>query len=115
MKLEKIFKKEEIVETKMDPIDEEIALVLKRLSEIEPYDPQYQTVAENLKRLYELKKMNEDQKKDDPKPIFNISPDIIHGVFSLAGVLLVLHYEELNVIVSKAFPFVLNQLGKRRV
>lgn len=114
MKLEKIFKKEEAVETKMDPIDEEIALVLQRLHDIEPYDQQYQTVAENLKRLYELKKMNESQEKDR-KSTFSIAPDIIRGMFSIAGILLVLHYEELNVIVSKAFPFALNQLGKKSV
>lgn len=114
MKLENIFKKE-LEEKEPDRIDSEIVMVLNRLEDIEPYDDKYQKVAENLERLYKIKRLSNEVEKSS-KDRFEVSPDVIFSsIVSLIGIGAVLHYEQLNVITSKVFGFAMNMFPKKRV
>lgn len=84
-------------------LDKEIDGVLSWMASTEPYTEEYSAMANNLKKLYEIKNGN----KND-----NIKLDTIVVVAgNLLGIWLILNYEELDIITSKALSFV----GKWRV
>lgn len=80
-------------------LEKEIDSVLKCMNELSPDSEEYQKMAENLERLYKSKSYDEDR---------DVSPDTLAVIVgNLAGILLILKHEELNVITSKALGFVL--------
>lgn len=80
-------------------LEKEIDSVLKCMNELSPDSEEYQKMAENLERLYKSKSYDKDR---------DVSPDTLAVIVgNLAGILLILKHEELNVITSKALGFVL--------
>jgi hypothetical protein len=78
-------------------LEKEIDEVQKTLKCINPYSEEYGTVVANLEKLYKLK--NGEKKF--------VSPDTIATIVSnLLGIGLILGFERLNVITSKALGFV---------
>lgn len=79
-------------------IDREIDRVLTVLSSLEPHSEQYTTAVLNLKELCESR---------SKKASRSVEPDtIVLAATNLLGILLILHYEQLNVIATKAIGFV---------
>lgn len=87
-----------------EALDEAIDDLLFDLKGGVGHDHDAHTVAtENLIKLLKL--------KHEINPAWRPSPDAVVGAAaSIAGILLVLHYEKLDAITSKAFAF----LGKMR-
>lgn len=84
--------------TKPSSLENEIERLFNKLKEMDPTDPQYAPVAEQLSKLYKLKEV--DSKKQ-------ISPDAaVATVTNLAGILLILNHERLHVVTSKALGMV---------
>lgn len=75
-------------------LDKEVERVLEQMSSMSIGSDGYKTAVENLKVLCEARGIR------SPK---SLSTDVIVGaVANLASILLILHYEKLNVITSKA-------------
>jgi len=84
---------------KQTKLDEEIDSVYDWLRSKSPDSPEYTKMVDNLKKLYEIKNGNgHDKIKLDTIAI---------GGFNLLGIWMILRYEELNIITSKALGFVL--------
>lgn len=65
---------------------------------LDPNSEDYSTAITQVERLYKLREQSQPR----------ISPDTVAIVAgNLAGILLILHYEHLNVVTSKAMSFVL--------
>ena len=65
----------------------------------------YTQTAEDVKDVLELMEKRRDLNKKD-----RISKETIAaGVINLSGILLILHYEQLSVVTSKALQFVLKR------
>ena len=61
--------------------------------------PEYKEALDELDRLYKLKNLNKG---------FAISPDALIAVFgNLAGILLILNFERIGVVTTKALGFIL--------
>lgn len=81
-----------------DPLEEAIADVHFQLQSCEPSTGEYTRILDNLVKLYGLK----------PKPASAISPDtVLQVVGNLSGIALILSWERLHVVTSKALGFVL--------
>ena len=81
-------------------LDKEIDAVISQLRELDAASEDYEKVVKNLERLYELKNMNDKRKK--------VSPDTLAVIIgNLAGIALILGYEQTHVITSKALGFVI--------
>lgn len=114
-------------------LDAAISKLFEKLGTLEGDSKEYSTTAENIVKLVELKNQalktaNESIRIDSDCDIneakvrlendkfaaeqeksrsWKPSPDAIIGsVASIAGIVLVLNYEKLNVITSKAFGFI---------
>ena len=88
--------------SKMDKrsnLEKEIDNVLGRMSELDPDSKEYSAMASNLERLFSAKSKEKDRK---------ISPDTLAVIAgNLLGIGLILTYEKLNVITTKALGFVI--------
>lgn len=88
-----------------EPIDKEIERVLKVMSRMKPFTTEYKEASKNLKELYESKRINSDQgTKSDRTPS---TDTIIIAVTNILGIVLILSYEHVHVITSRAINFVL--------
>jgi hypothetical protein len=87
------------IQTKPTVLDETIDAALSELKDLKTTDPDYQVTLDRVKELSKLKEQN------SPK---RVSPDtaaLIAG--NLAGIVLIISYEHVHVIASKALGFVL--------
>lgn len=85
---------------KTDPssLEKEIERLFAELSDLSPDDEKYDKVSNQLKKLYPLKET--DSKKQ-------VSADVLVGaVANLVGIGLILNYEHVHIITSKALGFV---------
>jgi len=87
------------LQTKPTPLDEAIAAALAELTDLKTTDPNYQKVMDRVTELYELKGAT------TPKPVSSDTKAIVAG--NLLGILMILHYERVHVVTSKALSFVL--------
>jgi hypothetical protein len=86
-------------EKKQTKLEKEIAALLDRMASTDATSEEYSTMASNLKRLYEAKQYEKDRR---------VSADTIAVVAgNLLGIALILGYEKINVITSKALSFVI--------
>lgn len=80
-------------------LEKEIDCLIQSMAKEAPDTDEYRKMAENLEILYKAKALEKDR---------SVSSDTLAVVAgNLAGILLILKYEELNVITSKALGFVL--------
>lgn len=87
------------IQTKPTVLDETIDAALAELKELKTTDPVYKTTLDHVKELYKLKEQT------TPK---RVSPDTMATVLgNLAGIVLILNYEQAHVVTSKALSFVL--------
>lgn len=85
---------------KQSQTDEVIKEVLDELQGLDPYSEQYTAAVKNLEVLMKAKAQQEGQSK--------VSPDALLAVGgNLAGILLILNFERLGVVTSKALSFVM--------
>ena len=88
-----------VFKRKPTKLDEEIDRVLDWMRSEKPGSAEYTKMADNYKKLYEIKNGNRNDR---------IKPDTIATVgCNLIGIWLILNYEDLNIITSKALGFVL--------
>jgi len=78
-------------------IDDEIQRVINSMSTMSPDDNDYATASKNLKMLVETKNMNKFKPSSDA---------ILAAGANLLGILLVLRFEKLDVITSRAISMV---------
>ena len=65
---------------------------------LDPTSDEYATIMERVSKLHKLKEI------ESPK---RVSPDTLLTVgANLVGIWMIIHHEQLNVIASKALPFV---------
>ena len=84
---------------KKSRLDEVIDLILYDMSLLDAYSDEYEKMAINLEKLLKAKSY------EQPK---RISPDTIAIVIgNLIGIVLVLRYEKIDIITSKAFNLLL--------
>lgn len=94
--LKKLFKKKD----KRTKLDREIDDLLEEMSYQHRDSNEYADNVEYLTKLYEAKRGVESQKQ-------GISKDaLLYVGANIAGLLLVLHYEKLDVITSRAFNWI---------
>ena len=80
-------------------LEKEIDNVLVKLNGLSSDSKEYQTVSENLKRLYEAKSCERQR---------SISPDTIAVVAgNLLGIALILWHEKTEIITTKALAFII--------
>ncbi len=81
--------------TEPTDLEIEIARLLSILKDLEPHGEEYDKVSDQYAKLTKLHNETVSRKR--------VSPDAMAGVATnLAGILFVLHYEQLHVITSKA-------------
>lgn len=92
-----MFKKQITVNIK--ELDLKIAKLNEELEEIEDDDDKYDSTMDKMKRLTELRcKLFESKNTNSVKPL------VVTGLFGIASTLVVLYYEDKEVIItSKAF------------
>ena len=79
-------------------IEDEIGHVLTAMGSLDPKSDEYGTAARNLKELYEAR---------SKKAAHLIEADtIVAATANILGILLILNYEQLHVIATKAIGFV---------
>ena len=84
---------------KRSNLEKEIDNVLGHMSELDPDSKEYSAMASNLERLFSAKSKEKDRK---------ISPDTLAVIAgNLLGIGLILTYEKVNVIATKALGFVI--------
>lgn len=94
----------------LEEIDAKIELLKTKLDKIEPTEPEYRTVCENLDRLYAMR-----EKYCLPWHARSESLNaIVPGLIGLAGTVLVINSEHVGNITSKAFNSVFGSLFKHR-
>lgn len=76
-------------------LDKEIEIVLEQLKRCQPGTDDYKEVLKNLRDLYAIKKGDRISREA-----------ILSAVVNIAGILLVLNFEKLGVITSKAFGII---------
>lgn len=91
-------------------IDDEIDHVLERLQSLSPDSKEYEAAVKNLELLYQAKghiKLDKPEKIDDTK-LFGISKEtLLMAATNILGIGLILNYEQMHVISSKALQFIL--------
>lgn len=86
--------------TKDKALDTEIQEVLSEMRDINKAHPDYETHLDKLERLYKLKLNIQHEKK-------TVSPDaLVAAGASIAGIVMILGFEQANVLTSKAMSFV---------
>lgn len=82
---------------KSKSLDLEIERAIKEMAKMDVQTEQYAQATANLKSLFESKSLESK---------WTISPDMVLGVgANLLGILLILNYERLGIITSKAITF----------
>lgn len=82
-----------------DALDRAISDLLEELNVMEGSNEDYDPTADNLIKLMKL--------KQEVNPAWRPSPDAVVGAAgSILGILLILHFEKLGVVTSKALSFV---------
>jgi len=91
------------LKTKIDTpthLDEVIDKVLTQMSETNSGAPEFAAMADQLTKLYKLKEIE--------SPSSRVSPDTLAVVMgNLAGILMILNFERVHIVTSKAIGFVL--------
>ena len=77
-------------------LKEEENRLLVALSKVKPGSVEYNAIMDELEKLYSLKKVNNETFQKVAPTLFGIAGNI-------AGLALVMNYERLNIIVTKAF------------
>lgn len=90
---------ENIFKRKPTKLDMEIDSVVYRLAALTKDSKEYTEVLANLERLYKIKSLNADNR------ISSDTKAIIAG--NLLGIMLILSYEKVNVITTKAMQLVI--------
>lgn len=81
------------------PLDLAMTQALSDLQTLNPESDEYTKAVANIDKLTKLKEHH------SPK---RVSPDVlVTAGANLAGILLILHYERINVVASKAIGFVM--------
>jgi len=80
-------------------LDLAITNLFARMEQEEPTSKEYAALVDELSKLLKLKE-NELPKRIDPNVALQVAG-------SIAGVLLILHYEKVNVLATKAVGFVM--------
>jgi hypothetical protein len=84
---------------KRTKLEKEIEDLLAEMRLFKRSSPEYSTMAENVKILYEAKSCEKQR---------HVSPDTIaQGMFSIGGILLILNFEKIGSLTSKAVGFVI--------
>lgn len=90
------------LKTKIDTpthLDEVITKVLAQMSETNSGTPEFAAMADQLTKLYKLKEIESPSR---------VSPDTLAVVAgNLAGILMILNFERVHIVTSKAIGFVL--------
>ena len=82
-------------------IDDVINVLLSEMQGFDAHSDEYAKMVTQLEKLHAMK-------ASEKKPRINVSPDALVAVFgNLAGIGLILNFEKLNVITTKALGFVL--------
>ncbi len=84
-----------------EKLEKEIKAILSILEEYDPGTEEYAIILDKLERLYELKK------EESKIPINLDSLIVVCG--NLLGIVLILNYERLNVITSKAVSLLIRK------
>lgn len=79
-------------------LDDVIAVLLAKMHEEDPVSDKYAKMADQLSKLYKLKE------QDAPKRVSMDTWALIAA--NLAGILLIIGYEQKHIITSKALAFV---------
>ena len=88
--------------TKPEPTELEKTLsdLMREMASLNGDSPEYANMAENLVKLYKLKEVDQDSKKQ-------LSYDaILAASANIAGILIIVGYEHKNALSSKALGFV---------
>ena len=81
------------------PLDEAIANILSEMQGVNADDKEYAAMADQLVKLMKLKK--------EIEPSWHVSPDVLIAAgANILGILLILNYEKLGIVTSKALSFV---------
>ena len=92
----------------MEELDNEIKGLVEVLGNISADTDDYQVVADNLKRLTDIRESLKDEKRFE-----KIKPDtLVNGVISLASIMLILKHEKFDIITTKAFTVATRLLGR---
>lgn len=83
-----------------DELDKVIDLALLELQDHSAMSDEYAHIIKQIEKLYALKAPKKDQKAVDPNTLLTV-------MGNLAGIGLILNYERLHVVTSKALGFVL--------
>ena len=79
---------------KPNKLNQEIDRIISKLEETEPTEENYAIIAKNLLALHEANALNARAK---------VSPDVLLAVAAnIGGILLILNYEKLGIITTKA-------------
>jgi len=80
-------------------LDQAISDILATMQKLDENTKEYDAAADQLVKLMKLKK--------EINPSWRPSPDALVGALgSILGIVLILHYEKLGVVTSKALSFV---------
>ena len=82
-------------------LEDEIKEVLSILWEYDPASEEYAVVLDKLERLYGLK-------DEESKLLINLDNLIVVGG-NLLGIILILNYEKLNIVTSKALSLIIRK------
>ena len=82
-------------------LEDEIKEVLSILREYDPASEEYAVVLDKLERLYGLK-------DEESKLLINLDNLIVVGG-NLLGIILILNYEKLNIVTSKALSLIIRK------
>lgn len=86
-------------DAKIDPLELQIAQIYSALAGMDASEEEYDKTTDQLVKLLKLKK--------ETQPSWQPSPDAVVGVVgSLVSIILVLQYEKIGVVTSKALGFV---------
>jgi len=80
-------------------VEKEIISVLEAMKKIDKDSEEYAKMAKNLETLCSANEKNS-------KNVISIIGPIVAGVFSLAGIIMIIYGEETRIITSKALGFV---------
>lgn len=84
---------------KEDNLQEVIDSVIQEMQTVNSDSDEFAKMNEQLERLYEIRNKSRKSK---------VNPDTLASIIgNLLGIMTIVHFEKLNVITSKALPFVL--------
>lgn len=99
-------------------LDRDIESLETLLRNLDPKGETYGRVADNLKKLTELRMLRKKEsmidEKADKQSVIDMNT-VVQGAFMLLGMGMCIHAEQIGSITTKAFTFVPRLLGIRRV